>query len=68
MLKTLMAPPLGGGARDLGAPTINAKMSMEGPLGGDDGDPGAPTINVKNVDSGPPWEAVPEIQERPPST
>jgi hypothetical protein len=37
-------------------------------LGGDAGDPGVPTINAKNVDGGPPWEAVPKIQERPPST
>jgi hypothetical protein len=41
-----MAGPLGGGARDPGAPTINAKNIDDGPLGGADGDPGAPTINV----------------------
>jgi hypothetical protein len=39
-----------------------------GPLGGNAEGSGAPTINVKNIDGGPSWEAVPEVQERPPTT
>jgi hypothetical protein len=42
-------------------------MSMAGPLGGGAGDPGAPTINRENIDSGPLWEAMSEIQEYSPS-
>jgi hypothetical protein len=40
---------------------------MAGPLGGGAGDPGAPTINGENIDSGPLWEAMSEIQEYSPS-
>jgi hypothetical protein len=39
-----------------------------GPIGGGDGDPGAPTINAKKCRWRTPWEAVPEVQEHPPST
>jgi hypothetical protein len=42
-----MAAPLGGGAKDLGAPTINTKNVNGGPpLGGAAGDLGAPIINA----------------------
>jgi hypothetical protein len=39
---------------------------MAGPLGGDVKDPGAPTTRVEDVNGGPPWEAMSEIQECPP--
>jgi hypothetical protein len=46
-----MVAPLGGGAEDPGAPTINAKKRRwRAPLGGDAGDPRAPTINARNID------------------
>jgi hypothetical protein len=54
MQKLLTAGPMGGGAGDTGAPSINAKMLMVGPMGGSVRDPGAPSINTKNVDGGPP--------------
>jgi hypothetical protein len=49
-----MADPLGGGAGDPRAPTINTKNVDGGPLEGYAGDPGAPTINIKNTNNGPP--------------
>jgi hypothetical protein len=42
-----MTGPLGGGAGDPGAPTINTKNIDGGPLGGSARYPGAPTINAK---------------------
>jgi hypothetical protein len=49
-------------------PPLTQKTSTAGPLGDDNRDPEASTIDVENVDSGPPWEAVPEIREHPPLT
>jgi hypothetical protein len=37
-------------------------------LGGGARGPRVPIINTENVDSGPPWEAVPEVRGRPLST
>jgi hypothetical protein len=41
---------------------------MVAPLGGSTRSLGAPTINDKNINGGPPWDAVMEIWECPPST
>jgi hypothetical protein len=41
-------------------------MSLVGPLGGIARDPGAPATYIVDVDSGPPWEVMTEIRERPP--
>jgi hypothetical protein len=42
-------------------------LRTAGPLGGGARDPGAPTINARIIDCGPPWVAITEIHERPPS-
>jgi hypothetical protein len=41
---------------------------MAAPLGGDARDLGVPTINDKKCQRRAPWEAMMEIQVRPPST
>jgi hypothetical protein len=60
--------PLGGGVGDPRAPTINLKTATAGPLEGGAVDLGAPTINAKKHQWWGPWEAMLEIQERPPAT
>jgi hypothetical protein len=50
------------------SPQSTQKTLMVGRLGGGAGDAGAPTINAKKRRWRAPWEAVPEIQERPTST
>jgi hypothetical protein len=42
--KTSIVGPIGGGAGDLGAPTIQRENVHSGALGGGAGDLGAPTI------------------------
>jgi hypothetical protein len=49
-------------------PPSMQKTPTAGPLGGDARDPEAPTINDKKHRRRAPWEAVPEIWERPPLT
>jgi hypothetical protein len=64
-LKTSRGGPLGGVAGGPGASaTWLLKTSMVSPLGGDAGGPGAPTTYLEDV-NGPPWEAMPEVRERP---
>jgi hypothetical protein len=62
------APPLADADGDLRVSIINVKTSTADPLGGARaGDMGMPTINAKKRRRRPPWEAVLEIRERPPS-
>jgi hypothetical protein len=88
MLKMSMAGPLGGNARDPGAPTTYVEDVDGGPLGGVAEYSRVPTTYVKDDDGRTPgrrcqifrsahhlcqrrrwrgpWEAMPEIRERPP--
>jgi hypothetical protein len=53
MLKTSMAGPLGGDARDPRAYTTYVEDVDGRPLGGDVGDPKVPTTYVEDVDDEP---------------
>jgi hypothetical protein len=67
MQKMSTVGPLGGGARDPGAPTINAKNIDGGPLGRRCWISGSAHLQRKERRRWAPSEAMLEIWERPPS-
>jgi hypothetical protein len=66
--KTSTVGHLGGSVGDPGAPTINTKNVDGGPSGRQCQRFGSAHHKHKKCQRRAPWKAVPEIQERPPST